>query len=387
MPATNDAVSTGWISRLGASCREDLATGLREAIRTGDLKPGAAVPSERALCESTGLARGTVRSALELLEAEGGIVCSHGRRRTVAVGQVATRTLAVLANDPQPRPDLWQWPGLDAWMQLGFAHAAFAKGWHVLSLHPAPLVGSSGADLQVGGVLISTTAFDVGGVSSLIEALRARQVPMVGVSDDRCLAQVDRVVHDHAAGCAALVHALAARGARRIQPWWGRRTHHDPWWLVARERGYRSACQELGLPVLEPRMRLNPLIEDEDPDWDTQAAAEAAELAPLLAEAEPPDALLMVNDLRAQLMAHALRGLGRGARRPLLVGYDATERFGVPPSLPIWRPDLTVDRGNSGIAEQAVDLLLERLAGNLPIGAHRRLIPPAAVLDGDLCSV
>ncbi len=228
---------------------------------------------------------------------------------------------------------------------------------------------------------MSTTAFHVDGTAELIDSLRRRAIPLVGVSDDPAMARTDRVVHDHAAGCAALVRALAARGARRILPWWGRRAHHDPWWLAAREHGWRTACAELGLTVLKPRMRINPLIEDQDPDWEELAKQEAAEIAPVLDGPDPPDALLMVNDLRAQLMAHALRGVGRGGRMPLIAGYDASGRFGVPEAMPAWAPALTVDRGNEKIASLAVDLLSDRIAGTLPAAAQCRLIPPAAVRD------
>lgn len=375
--------TTIWRPRRALSCREDLATALREAILSGEMAAGSALPGERELSETSGLARGTVRSALDALQAEGVITCSHGRRRTVATSRVATKTIAVLANDRNPRPDLWVWPGVDAWLQLGFAQNAFARGWHVLTLHPESLVADGGVGLQANGILLSTTAFDVAGAGGLVASLHRRGVTMVGVSDDPALARTDRVVHDHAAGCAALVRALAARGARRILPWWGRRAHHDPWWLAARERGWRNACAELGLALLTPRLCINPLIEDEDADWDTLAIAETAELLPILEGPDPPDALLTVNDQRAHLLAHGLRSAGLGGRMPLLAGYDASGRFGVPAEMPDWRPVLTVDRDNERIAGLAVDLLLERLSGTLPSTAQRRLIPPAAVRDAD----
>ncbi len=374
---------TVWRPRRAPTCREDLAIALREAIQSGELASGSALPGERELSEASGLARGTVRSALDVLLVEGMITCSHGRRRTVSSSRVSTKTLAVLANDSNPRPDLWLWPGLDAWLQLGFAQNVFARGWHVLTLHPESVLADGGVGLQANGILLSTTAFDVVGAAGLVASLRSRGLAMVGVSDDPALAHTDRVVHDHAAGCAALVRALAARGARRILPWWGRRAHHDPWWLAARERGWRSACAELGLAMMTPRMRNNPLIEDQDADWDALAQAEVAELRPIIEGRDPPDALLMVNDLRAHLLAHGLRSAGLGGRMPLLAGYDACGRFGVPAGLPDWRPVLTVDRGNERIAGLAVDLLLERLSGTLPSTAQRHLIPPIAVRDAD----
>lgn len=55
-----------------------LAGSLREQIRTGQLKPGACLPSERDLMADFQLSRNTVRQAMDLLEREGLIIRSHG---------------------------------------------------------------------------------------------------------------------------------------------------------------------------------------------------------------------------------------------------------------------------------------------------------------------
>lgn len=61
-----------------------IADQLRDLIREGVLKPGAMVPSELALVEQHGVARGTVRSALALLVDEGLIEVVPGQGRRVA---------------------------------------------------------------------------------------------------------------------------------------------------------------------------------------------------------------------------------------------------------------------------------------------------------------
>lgn len=48
-----------------------LADGLRTLIREGELKPGTALPSERAIAEMTSLSRVTIRKGIELLVSEG----------------------------------------------------------------------------------------------------------------------------------------------------------------------------------------------------------------------------------------------------------------------------------------------------------------------------
>ena len=61
-----------------------LADLLRARIETGDLAPGDLIPSETSLVQDTGLARGTVRRAMQVLRDEGAIVTIPGRGSFVA---------------------------------------------------------------------------------------------------------------------------------------------------------------------------------------------------------------------------------------------------------------------------------------------------------------
>lgn len=56
---------------------------LREEIRSGRLRPGQVVPSERTLTQEFGVARETARKAHQLLRAEGLIERSRGQALTV----------------------------------------------------------------------------------------------------------------------------------------------------------------------------------------------------------------------------------------------------------------------------------------------------------------
>lgn len=56
-----------------------IADRLREAVLRGQLESGAQLPSERALMEQYGAARGTVRQAISLLRSEGLVTVEHGR--------------------------------------------------------------------------------------------------------------------------------------------------------------------------------------------------------------------------------------------------------------------------------------------------------------------
>jgi GntR family transcriptional regulator len=58
---------------------KQIADRLRVAIQAGELEPGARMPSEQALMDLHGVARGTVRDAMDLLRGEGLVRTEHGR--------------------------------------------------------------------------------------------------------------------------------------------------------------------------------------------------------------------------------------------------------------------------------------------------------------------
>ncbi len=61
-----------------------IADALRARIAAGEIEPGSLLPSESALCAEYGVARNTVRRALDQLAAEGLIESLPGRGRVVA---------------------------------------------------------------------------------------------------------------------------------------------------------------------------------------------------------------------------------------------------------------------------------------------------------------
>lgn len=85
-----------------------IADDLRRRIRAGDLSPGALMPSELALVNEHGVSRGTVRSALSLLVAEGLIEVVRGQgRRVVGDGRAPAPRAAYerIARDVRRRLD------------------------------------------------------------------------------------------------------------------------------------------------------------------------------------------------------------------------------------------------------------------------------------------
>jgi GntR family transcriptional regulator/MocR family aminotransferase len=83
----------------GGRIRRRLEDELRAAIQAGRLKPGARLPSSRALAADLGLARNTIADAYGQLTAEGWLVAAHGSGT-----RVAERVQAAAA-PPPPAPD------------------------------------------------------------------------------------------------------------------------------------------------------------------------------------------------------------------------------------------------------------------------------------------
>lgn len=67
----------------GGLLRGTVADDLRRSIATGEMAPGAALPTEKELMARYGVSRNTVRNALSALENEGLITSSQGRGRQV----------------------------------------------------------------------------------------------------------------------------------------------------------------------------------------------------------------------------------------------------------------------------------------------------------------
>ncbi|MFE9630565.1 GntR family transcriptional regulator [Streptomyces sp. NPDC006463] len=61
-----------------------IMTDLLDRIKTGELPPGARLPSEAELADTYGVARGTVRRAVRELEAAGHVQAQHGVGRFVS---------------------------------------------------------------------------------------------------------------------------------------------------------------------------------------------------------------------------------------------------------------------------------------------------------------
>jgi GntR family transcriptional regulator/MocR family aminotransferase len=183
------------VRRGAGTLRAQLERHLREAVRSGRLRPGSALPSSRMLAEQLGISRGVVVEAYDQLAAEGYLVARPGSATRVAdaalVGAAAPRPAA------PSRPVRYDFrPGVPAL-------DTFPRSAWLASLRKA-LTEAPHAALGYG---------DARGQQALQEALAAYLGRVRGVAADpeRVL-----VCSGFAQGTALVCRALGRRGARRV---------------------------------------------------------------------------------------------------------------------------------------------------------------------------
>lgn len=75
----------------GVPAYQQVAADLRQKIDSGELAPGAQLPSERAMMASYGVSRPTIREAVGLLRSQGVVAAEHGRGVFVRPARAITR--------------------------------------------------------------------------------------------------------------------------------------------------------------------------------------------------------------------------------------------------------------------------------------------------------
>jgi GntR family transcriptional regulator/MocR family aminotransferase len=175
--------------------RAQLEHQLRESVRSGTLRHGAALPSTRALARELGVARGVVMEAYAQLAAEGYLVSSQGAPTRVAA-RAATPPAQALLDDQPPAPRFDFRPGAPD-VAL-FPRTAWATALRQ-ALRDAPDARFSYSDPR--------------GTPELRIALAVYLGRVRGVAADPAAITVTSGLTQ---GLALTCRALAARGVRRV---------------------------------------------------------------------------------------------------------------------------------------------------------------------------
>jgi GntR family transcriptional regulator / MocR family aminotransferase len=228
----------------GTRPRAALEGALRDAVRSGRLAPGTALPSSRSLALDLGIARNTVADAYGQLVAEGWLAARHGSGTWVAERAEALPSRALLQARPAGRgarydlrpgaPDLALFPR-PAWLasarraltaaparDLGYADA---RGLEVLRIAIAEYVARARGVITTPDRIVVCAGF-AQGLELLCETLRASGVRTLAVeayghSGHRQIAAsaglrlLSLPVDDRGADIAALASPLPATGGPR----------------------------------------------------------------------------------------------------------------------------------------------------------------------------
>jgi GntR family transcriptional regulator/MocR family aminotransferase len=341
------SVSRDGEGTLGAQIEE----GLRQAIRTRAVKPGAAVPSTRDLARQLGVSRRVVVDAYGQLAAEGYLSLRQGARPRVSDAPAA-------ANGHEPAPAPPPPPRFDFRPSVPDVSSFPRAAW--LRATREALATMPDADLQYGDWI---------GLETLRQALADYLGRVRGV-----VADASRVVitSGYTQALTLLCHALATGGARRI-------AIEDPanpeQLLIAR----RAGLEPVPIAVDDDGLRVQELA-DEDAvvltpahQHPTGAVLSGERRAALLAWLRDRDALAIEDDYDAEYRYDraaigALQGL-----EPDRVAYAGSAsktlapalRLGwlvVPPPLleAIRSEKYLADMGTERIGQQAFAHFLER---------------------------
>jgi len=228
---------------------ERLYSTLAAKIRSGTMKPGAKLPSQRALMKEYRVSLATVSAAFGALAREGLIDTFHGRGTFVA--ETAMRP---------PRDDSRATLGLFLPRMTGNP-AGVLKGVydasHDLGARLEFLIFDGGverarrcAEVVDGAVAVDgCLVMHVEGYQDVIAALRRARFPYVVMDTPRRYDAMNQVVLDHERAAADAVRHLADHGHRRVAlvtgPLGARDARNE--WAHAKLAGWRAAVAERGL--------------------------------------------------------------------------------------------------------------------------------------------
>lgn len=359
---------------------------LQDRIAGGVYSDGQPLPSGRQLAEELQVDRGTVMRVMESLRREGRIrqvsprihvatPSAAGNSSLSLVGQ----SVALVSLGTRYHPGHRQ-PGWVEFISLGALPAIEDAGMHALSFHPARLREQGVEqliDAKPYGVIFTDLLTETG-EDEMLRQLHDAGVPFVVYGDGETLADYDRVSSDHERGGYELTRWLIGRGRKHILCFWQEPT--DTPWLADRYRGYERAMKEAGLAPMP--IATHPGIEAprDRAAFDRAIRLTTGYLAEHLVGPEPIDALMLTSDGETPYAAAACRLLQREPNRDVeLVGYDHYWADAPERKYEDTPPLATIDKRNMVMGQTLVELLSDRVAGNLPAQPQRRVVKPVLI--------
>ncbi len=331
---------------------------LMEQITQGELKPGAALPSEHQLCETHQLARTTVRNAMQLLEEQGWINRIHGKgsfvstKPPIPIKQQIDIFAFVL---PEVRTGFY--PSL----QRSFEQAAALTQNQVLVCCTENKV-----DMQ-GNTILQLIDKHVAGVALVpatvppTPAYQVRQLQQHGIPVVFCHRDVEGIqapllsIPFREVGLLA-GQTLLEQGHRSIALF----SPHRAAASIEYETGLREALADSADSCPEPFIFHGPSSQLHPIDYEPDLLNT---LETMFQRPDPPTAIFATFDSLAELIYLLLGKLGKRVPEDVsLLGFGGTVRHGAIQSR---LSSITVDE--VAIGRKAAELLTQMKQGELPI--------------------
>jgi len=332
---------------------------LKERIVSGAWRSGSSIPAEKELCEEFGVARGTIRQALQTLESEGVLHRQQGRGTFVIYtpNQPPSRQLAFVV--PYVRDS-----SLPA-ILIGFQQVAEQANFSVVFNHVNNSIEQQERVLRklVGDGTAGIALYPVDSETQPeIEALVRARYPLVLI--DRYLrgTSTDYVMSDHFGGALRGTHYVLAQGHRRVGfvSWLSPAVSMEHRYLA-----YAQALLERGIPVDEAlvcRVEGYPLID-------------LSPLCEYLSSPGRPTAVFAANDQIAIALYRAAAIVGLAIPKDLsILGFDNLDV-----SDHLDPPLTTLAQPFVAIGQEAAKILIRRVKGDG--GALEQIsLPPELVI-------
>ena len=355
----------------GRSKHERLREYLVNEMLSGRLKPGQAIPSQRQLVETLGIAQMTIRQAMASLENDGLIRRVQGKGTFVEddAARKLKRGLDIFALVvPETRSGFY--PSL----LHGFEVAAG-------DVHHQAIVCSTDDNVErQANIILQLLDNEVGGLAivpashSQTPAFQIRQIQKRGIPVVFCHRRVEGIAAPLLAlpfrevGCLA-GNTLVKQGHRRVAFF---TTQPTPA-VQAYEAGLREAFQEggLGTSLQTVHVTRSMVTLEEKAVWES--------LQQEFAKPDPPTAIFASFDSLAEMIYLLLPKLGLRVPEDIsLVGVGGTWREGA-----ITRRLTSVVIDEIAAGRQAVSLLQEMRRGKRPIDDNEEFVLPLDLYEGE----
>ncbi len=325
-----------------------LANIFKEKISIGDWENGAIIPTEKELCIQFDVARGTVRQALQTLEAEGFLRREQGRGTFVTFGSINAQNRPARERLAFIVPYVRDSSVLS--MLMGFQEAAERENYSVAFHHVNNDIDQQASVIEmlyregVAGMALYSIDSEV---SAPLDRLVQSGVPIVLI--DRYLKNLstDFVMSDHFGGAVIGTRYLLDQGHRRI----GFCTWISP--AISLEHRFLGYQQALRERQIETDERLICVVEG-------YPTIDLTPLRTYLSSPDRPTAVFAANDQVAIALYRAAASVGLKVPEDLsIIGFDnldVTEQLDPPLT--------TIAQRFQEIGQRAVEVLFHRIRGD-----------------------